>query len=88
MAQALRAWAINRREKTRAVITVRPSNSVSKRYEFSRTDWFRAMIDDSIDHEMTRFAAQRAFSFDNLPMQNKANSAYNFSCYCNKTNRT
>ena len=34
MARALRAWVIKQREKTRSVLTVRTSNSVSKRYLF------------------------------------------------------
>ena len=36
--------------------------------------------------KMMRFAAKRAraFTFDNFTLENKANSAYNFLCYCEK----
>ena len=40
------------------------------------------MVDKSIDHESD--VRVRVFNFDNFAMQNKANSAYNFSYYCKK----
>ena len=40
------------------------------------------MVDESIDHESD--VRVRVFNFDNFAMQNKANSAYNFSYYCKK----